>query len=236
MPCRLSGTKNHHFAKLRFHDFQRLSKAFVRMNRRSHDKLIVSDGHAPDKAVIMTGGCNISVSYYGIHEDGSPDPTAYQNLELILRPDLDAEQEAMTVGSLTTHYYTLLSLHAGNKRLRPSWFQWGYQEEREKAQEKLLFVKNIPAIKASLAKMPDFLNTGYSSSKVKLVHQLDNLTNENVVSDALENLHHNLNSIHNIGHALATHMIEPVKTLRQTSPYYFLARYDNKQAKSPLTR
>ncbi|WP_221894382.1 hypothetical protein [Bathymodiolus japonicus methanotrophic gill symbiont] len=23
MPCRLSGTKNHHFAKLRFHDFQR---------------------------------------------------------------------------------------------------------------------------------------------------------------------------------------------------------------------
>ncbi|WP_221893806.1 hypothetical protein [Bathymodiolus japonicus methanotrophic gill symbiont] len=22
-PCRLSGTKNHHFAKLRFHDFQR---------------------------------------------------------------------------------------------------------------------------------------------------------------------------------------------------------------------
>ncbi|WP_221893798.1 hypothetical protein [Bathymodiolus japonicus methanotrophic gill symbiont] len=23
LPCRLSGTKNHHFAKLRFHDFQR---------------------------------------------------------------------------------------------------------------------------------------------------------------------------------------------------------------------
>ncbi|GAW85629.1 hypothetical protein bplSymb_SCF01001P003 [Bathymodiolus platifrons methanotrophic gill symbiont] len=24
LPCRLSGTKNHHFAKLRFHDFQRM--------------------------------------------------------------------------------------------------------------------------------------------------------------------------------------------------------------------
>jgi hypothetical protein len=206
-----------------------LSKAFVRMNRRSHDKLIVIDGHAPDKAIIMTGGRNISVSYYGIHEDGSPDPTAYQDLEIILRPDMQAEDKVPTVGTLTTHYYTLLSLHAGNKRLRPGWLQWGYQKEREKAQEKLLFVKNIPAIKASLAKMPDFLNTGYSSSMVKLVHQLDNLTNENVVSDALENLHHNLNSIHNIGHALATHMVEPVKTLRQTSPYYFLARYDNEE-------
>lgn len=206
-----------------------LSKAFVRMNRRSHDKLIVIDGHVPDKAIIMTGGRNISVSYYGIHEDGSPDPTAYQDLEIILRPDMQAEDKVPSVGTLTTHYYTLLSLHAGNKRLRPGWFQWGYQKEREKAQEKLLFVKNIPAIKASLAQMPEFLNTGYSSSKVKLVHQLDNLTNENVVSDALENLHHNLNSIHNIGQALATHMVEPVKTLRQTSPYYFLARYDNEE-------
>ncbi|GFO71356.1 hypothetical protein BJAS_P0769 [Bathymodiolus japonicus methanotrophic gill symbiont] len=27
LPCRLSGTKNHHFAKLRFHDFQRMLKA-----------------------------------------------------------------------------------------------------------------------------------------------------------------------------------------------------------------
>ncbi|WP_221896358.1 hypothetical protein [Bathymodiolus japonicus methanotrophic gill symbiont] len=27
MPCRLSGTKNHHFAKLRFHDFQRQQQA-----------------------------------------------------------------------------------------------------------------------------------------------------------------------------------------------------------------
>ncbi len=28
LPCRLSGTKNHHFAKLRFHDFQRVRIAW----------------------------------------------------------------------------------------------------------------------------------------------------------------------------------------------------------------
>jgi len=209
-----------------------LSKAFVRINRRSHDKLIVIDGHVADKAIIMTGGRNISVAYYGILDDGSPDPTAYQDLELILRPDLAVEKEALNVGSLTTHYFTLLSLHAGNKRLRPGWIQWGYQKEREKAQKKLLFVKNIPAIKASLAQMPDFLNTGYSTSKVKLVHQLDNLTNENVVSNALQNLKQNLNSIHNIGDALTTNMVEPVKILRITSPYFFLARYDDETGKA----
>ena len=96
-----------------------LSKAFVRMNRRAHDKVIVVDGHAADKAIVMTGGRNISVSYYGIHEDGTPDPTAYQDLEIILRPDTVTETEEHTLGNMTTHYYTLLFLHSGNKRLRP---------------------------------------------------------------------------------------------------------------------
>ncbi|WP_221897985.1 hypothetical protein [Bathymodiolus japonicus methanotrophic gill symbiont] len=32
LPCRLSGTKNHHFAKLRFHDFQRQC-ALLGLNR-----------------------------------------------------------------------------------------------------------------------------------------------------------------------------------------------------------
>jgi hypothetical protein len=31
-----------------------LSKAFVRMNRRAHDKIIVVDGHAADKAKHMS--------------------------------------------------------------------------------------------------------------------------------------------------------------------------------------
>lgn len=207
-----------------------LSKAFVRMNRRAHDKIIVVDGHAADKAIVMTGGRNISVSYYGILEDGSPDPTAYQDLEIILRPDTETAVEKHTLGAMTTHYYTLLFLHSGNKRLRPNtFFTRGYKEEREKAQERLTYVKNIPEIKASLATMSTYMNSGYSLSMVKLVHQLDNLTNENVVSNAMENLHHNLNSIHNIGADLTTNMVEPVKTLRMSSPYFFLARYEDEQ-------
>ncbi len=37
-------------------------------NRRSHDKLLVVDGHIPEKAAVMTGGRNISLDYYGIKE------------------------------------------------------------------------------------------------------------------------------------------------------------------------
>ena len=206
-----------------------LSKVFVRMNRRAHDKLIVVDGHVPDKAIVITGGRNISVSYYGIHDDGSPDPTAYQDLEIILRPDMEFEGEEHTVGDLTTSYFTLLFLHSGNKRLRPNTLsQKNYQLEREKAQEKLIFVINIPEIQASLEKMPAYMNEGYSASKVKLAHQLDNLTNENAVSGALQNLQQNLNSIHSLGEKILD-ATEPTKRLLLISPYFFIANYDEEE-------
>lgn len=209
-----------------------VSKVFVNMNRRAHDKIIVVDGHAPDKAIVMTGGRNISVAYYGIHEDGSPDPTAYQDVELVLRPDMEYGSEERTVGDITTGYFTLLFLHAGNKRLQPrALSQKSYQFERERAQQKLKFVKNIPEIKASLSKMPDFMNTGYSSSKVRLAHQLDNLTNDKVVSDAIHNLQQNPNSIHNVGEAVTMNLAEPVKRIMITSPYYFLAKYEDEEGK-----
>ncbi|WP_221894526.1 hypothetical protein [Bathymodiolus japonicus methanotrophic gill symbiont] len=38
MPCRLSGTKNHHFAKLHFHDFQRVTVSSARLKVSSHSK------------------------------------------------------------------------------------------------------------------------------------------------------------------------------------------------------
>jgi hypothetical protein len=96
-----------------------LSKWSSRKNRRAHDKLIITDGLVPDQAVVMTGGRNVSVSYYGIHDDGTPDPTAYQDLEIILRSNPQNSNEHISVGDVATSYYTMLFLHEGNKRLRP---------------------------------------------------------------------------------------------------------------------
>jgi len=59
----------------------------------------------------MTGGRNVSVSYYGIHDDGTPDPTAYQDLEIILRSNPLDPGEQSSVGDVATGYYTILFLH-----------------------------------------------------------------------------------------------------------------------------
>ena len=217
-----------------------LSKWSSRNNRRAHDKLIVVDGHVPNRAIVMTGGRNVSVSYYGIHDDGTPDPTAYQDLEIILRSNPLNPGEQSGVGDVATGYYTILFLHEGNKRLRP--VRGGgnvtkhsdrmnlenYQLEREKAQEKLQFVKNLPGIADSLTKMPTFLNTDFNTSWVRLAHELGNLTSTNAVTGVKENLKKNPNSISTIGYK-ALVQLKQVKKLRIVSPYFFVSRYDDKE-------
>ena len=209
-----------------------VSRVFVPLNRRSHDKLLVVDGHARDRAWVMTGGRNISVSYYGINEDGTPDPTAYQDMELILRPALDADGEKESVGDVSVYYYTLLFLNQGNKFLKPpaagSGTSGGYAKERQKAQEQLEFLKNLPVIKSNLEIMPAFLDSGFSESKVRLAHELGNLTNRNAVKGAQENLAANRNSIQFL--AGASLREQPPKRLRVVSPYLFLAQYEGNGA------
>jgi phosphatidylserine/phosphatidylglycerophosphate/cardiolipin synthase-like enzyme len=209
-----------------------ISRVFVPLNRRSHDKLLVVDGHIRDRAIVMTGGRNISVSYYGINDDGTPDPTAYQDMELILRPALDAAGEKESVGDVSVYYYSLLFLNEGNKFVKPpaagAGTRGGYARERSKAQEKLEFLKSLPVIKANLEAMPLFLGDGFSESKVRLAHELGNLTNRNVVQGAQENLAANRNSIQIIlGAALRQ---QSPKRLRVVSPYLFVAEYEGDDA------
>ena len=90
----------------------------LQFNRRSHDKLLVIDGAYPDKAVVMTGGRNISLDYYGINEDGSKDPTAFRDLEILLRAGLD-QGDDVTVGDISERYYTIVFLYKENKYVYP---------------------------------------------------------------------------------------------------------------------
>lgn len=205
-------------------------------NRRSHDKLLVVDGHHPKKAAVMTGGRNISLDYYGINEDGSEDPTAFRDLEILVRASKTAKDEEVTVGSATEIYYTLLFLHKGNKRLYPveddeydyDSFRNMYLEERKKSQESLAFLKSQPEIKKRLQAMPRYMNEGFRNSKVRLAHQMSNLTSTEVTTKVRENLVRNPNSILYLINKLldeAKRSGESSGTLRIVSPYLFSGKY-----------
>jgi phosphatidylserine/phosphatidylglycerophosphate/cardiolipin synthase-like enzyme len=213
----------------------------MNFNRRSHDKILIADGQFPDRSAVMTGGRNISLDYYGINEDGSRDPTAFRDLEILLRGSQQGVGESgESIGKVSEIYYTLLFLHKGNRRLNPlsddesTDNQQTYQKEREQSQESLDFIKGLPLLQEHLQKMPTYMSDGFHSSKVRLAHQLGNLTNQDVTTQVIENIERNPNSILYLIDKVARKAIDEDKlsgTLRIISPYLFAGMYYDKQGK-----
>lgn len=211
-----------------------LTRWASRANRRSHDKLLVMDGAFPDKAAVMTGGRNISLDYYGIKEDGARDGTAFRDLEMLLRPGAQSSFGEITVGNVSEIYFTLLSLHKGNKRLLPVYHrdsedyvffeQDQYRSERKKAQQGLEKLKSFPRIQQRMADMPRYMSSGFHESNVRLAHELANLTNKHVVTDTEGNLEGNPNSIMRLLDEFGDELVAG-GGIRVVSPYIFIARY-----------
>ena len=205
--------------------FNAISKVFVRLNRRSHDKLLVVDGSFPDRAMVITGGRNISLSYYGINADGTPNPDTYMDAEILLRTPLVHGDDDYPVGKLSESYYSILFLFGDNKMLDP-WFTAEalgvYATDREQAQDALARLKALPVVKQSMDGMRLFFEAGWHDSKVLIAHELDNLTNENIFSDAHEDRKDNQNSI---SYLLQKVRDDKYKQRRIVSPYLFAAQY-----------
>ena len=202
--------------------FNAVSKVFTNMNRRSHDKLLVIDGAYPEKAWAMTGGRNISLAYYGLHADGSKDPTAYKDMEILVRPGQDVSPDD-SIGSLSEKYFNILFSHKRNKRVN-AWL--AYNGERKKFSDNLATLRAMPDFDRAYADIPQYI-TQLHPGKVLLAHELGNLHSTQVVQNYDENLKRNPNSImgvlNEIGDAnLASSLV------RIVSPYYFTARLERK--------
>lgn len=210
------------------------SIARLNFNRRSHDKLMVVDGHFPGDAV-MTGGRNISLDYYGLKEDGSPDPTAFRDTEILLRSPLDGEDDPITVGSVSEIYYSLLFLYKGNKLL------WGaddaltsnhsYEKRRRKAADSLAFLKSQPEFRVRMDNMDRLMRENFRIANVRLAHQLNNLTSKHVSTNVQENVRANPNSIDYLLHKVLSEEASKSDlhgTLRIVSPYLFASKYYDK--------
>lgn len=198
-----------------------LSKIFVRFNRRSHDKLLVIDGKYPSKAVILTGGRNISLDYYGLKEDGTQDLDAFRDMEILLRPARRENTDERTVGDSATAYFTALSLYSDNKKIEPL---LAYTSQKDDAQKALTKLKSFPAFQHYYQKTGDFLGSNFQKADVRLAHELGNFTSTNVVEGFDENLNKNMNSIVGILDRFFQEKRD-AKHLRIVSPYLFLARY-----------
>lgn len=209
--------------------FNAVSKISTNPNRRSHDKMLIKDGDFHDKALMMTGGRNISLSYYGLTGEGEFDPHMYRDSEILFKPAETKNDE--TIGEISAAYYTLLFLFKGNKQITlvntpqaPAM----YAEELRKAKQSLDKIKQFEVLKPHLDHMDDYMSSGFHPSDVLLAHNLGNITNKKVTRNAVENLEKNPNSILYILGKISESN-NGTETTRIVSPYLFLARYEDKQ-------
>lgn len=209
--------------------FNALSKLSTSPNRRSHDKMLIIDADFHDKAFMMSGGRNISLDYYGINADGDYDPYGYRDSEILIKPDGTVNDK--TIGEASSAYYTLLFLYRGNKLITPASSHQAttmYINERTRAKQSLLKLKQFELLKPHLEHMDDYFSTGFSPSQVRLAHNMDNLTNKRVTVNAVENLTANPNSMLYVLNQI-TENSDGTETTRIVSPYLFLALYKDKQ-------
>jgi putative cardiolipin synthase len=199
-------------------------------NRRSHDKLLVMDGQFEGKSAVITGGRNISEDYYGILGDGSPDPDPFRDAEILIRSSQGAVEEDVTVGELSEGYASLLFLMPFNKRITPAGSPQAaaqYNRERERAWDALARLKRFDYFRPHLTEMDEYMNSGFRDSRVRLAHELGNLTDRRVVSNVEGNQERNPNSIISVLDRLGDEMPD-AKSFRIVSPYLFLAEYRKK--------
>jgi hypothetical protein len=118
--------------------------------------------------MVMTGGRNILVDYYGTNKDGTRNRDTYLDLEILLRSDTATGHAAdeRSVGGVSSVCYTLLFLHQGNRRIRPvtdTDVSDRYARHRERAQQALAFIEQVPDIPRSAAGRPTATRPGPSS-------------------------------------------------------------------------
>ncbi|MEP4146268.1 MAG: phospholipase D-like domain-containing protein [Halioglobus sp.] len=201
--------------------FGAASRNVTNINRRSHDKLLVTDGNWPEKAWVMTGGRNISTAYYGLLEDGSKDPTAYKDLEIVLRaqPGVNVSK---SVGEISGQYVSILFAVPGNKVLGS---RLAHSKERDKMRDHLAALRAMPDFKLAYDNMEDYLQQDLHPARTRIAHELGNIINKKVVSDYDKNLQKNPNSIIYMTRQLAE-MDPDNRTVRIVSPYLFVPKYE----------
>ncbi|MCL9776775.1 phospholipase D-like domain-containing protein [Vibrio methylphosphonaticus] len=197
--------------------FNALTNSDSKWNHRSHDKLFVVDAAYNEQAYVITGGRNMSLHYYGIDNKGRVDPTAFRDIEIVVRPTSHAKEEE-SPSRLSELYFSVLFTKPGNKKL-DIWTS--YNRDKQRLLSALTELKALPEFARAYEGIDGYLTQDYYLSETKLAHELDNLNAVDVVTQYSKNKRANANSISGIL-AKVAYSKQDVKTIKIVSPYLFL--------------
>lgn len=230
-------------------DYKPLATTHWNPNRRTHDKILITDAQFPELSIGIIGGRNISNHYY---ELDPKDHANFRDIEVIIRNDPSIARTMSrnkSVGEALGQQFDRLYFHRANRRVVVG--ALGYIFNQKKETDKLndatvkvseVTEKSMQALNEDF-KSPDFgknyLNTGFSNESVSFVNSSENLTRtmqklalsvqdsvtrqefEKIISDAskLENQQSLLSKIVVLAAA-------EKKSITVVSPYLWLSQKD----------
>lgn len=162
----------------------RVETVYINPNRRSHDKILITDQNFPELSIAIIGGRNISNNYYGIPK---VDDSTYSDLEVIVKNDPQYVKD-MNDNSITTNIadlYEQLYFHSGNRVINAGILRTllGFNGQYKKMEEAALMInKSTEETQKLLGEDATksnygvrYLNEGFHSGAVDLTFTIDNV-------------------------------------------------------------
>ncbi|MEZ8824443.1 phospholipase D-like domain-containing protein [Vibrio amylolyticus] len=197
--------------------FNALTKGDSKLNHRSHDKLLIVDGAYPARGWVVTGGRNVSLHYYGLDQHGEYDRNAFKDIEIVVRPTVNAT-EFTSPSQLAEYYYSVLFSKPGNKKVHTS---LSYNRDMYDLEASLKELKTSDTFDEAYRGISGYLASEFSLADTKFAHELDNLNATDVVEKYSVNKRQNSNSISGLLARIA-YSNKSIKKVRIVSPYLFL--------------
>lgn len=208
---------------------------YINPNRRTHDKILITDQNFPELAVAIIGGRNISNSYYGIPK---VDDSTYSDLEIIVKNDPQYVKD-MKDSSITTNIADLveqLYFHSGNRVINAGVLRslFGFNGQYKKMEEAALMVnKSTEETQKALGEDASkanygvrYLNEGFHRGAVDLTYTIDNVL-KSIDRHELDPLKQNTDSkkfnINNISIQFEKYLAAEESHTILVSPYLWLS-------------
>ncbi|MBK9294733.1 MAG: hypothetical protein IPM57_09865 [Oligoflexia bacterium] len=208
-------------------------------NRRSHDKIIMSDAEFASRAVVIVGGRNVANRYYEL----DPSDTAnFRDGEVIVRnhPDnFDSKDRYSRVGEVITDQYDRLYFHRANWRLYegPVGKIFGREKDYKKMAEAFYKVeeatwKTLNKINEDIRK-PDFgkkfLTQGFEPHMVNFINSAQNIAKntpeplEPLLGGLVNNTQNQLNNKGDLLTSIISSFANEHEAVTIVSPYLWLS-------------
>lgn len=193
------------------------------INRRSHDKILLTDAHSETESMAIIGGRNIADRYYGVGE-GAENPIL--DAEILIKGFSQKNNNNSIQNTLEDHYNKIY-YYLANKNFENFLFKTNRSTVKKEfskmrdAGKRLISDENAP-LNAQLKEMEqqNFLNEGFEDGMISVLNEIQNLSRTKIFF--APNGPHNKKNGNSLMAKLHAQVEKATKSVDIISPYFWI--------------